>query len=80
LVSFLRLIAAPKAPKKKGATTRPKPYRPGFETLAAVGLKCEKGPYEGEKPRYSVYPATQDIYDGDEPAMPFLARKSDDRR
>jgi hypothetical protein len=56
LVSFLRLIAAPKAPKRSDNETET--YQPGFETLAAVGLEWDKGPHEGDKPRYSVYPAT----------------------
>ena len=44
--------------ESKRSDNQTETYRPGFENLAAVGLEPEEGPYEGDKPRYSAYPAT----------------------
>jgi hypothetical protein len=55
---FLEIDCCPEGSEEERSDNETETYRRGFKTLAAVGLECEKGPYEGDKPRNSVYPAT----------------------
>jgi len=46
---FLEIDCCPEGSEEERSDNETETYRPGFKTLAAVGLECEKGPYEGDK-------------------------------